>query len=140
MGATASMLIAETVDEVPADTNGKGKSRGKRARRPEVTLGDNPWPMEASVFAAPGTTVLSAQPQATPPAPEPTPAPTPVPATAPAAEQPAGKQRRAPKDRGVTRRVQARRKKTRRPKKARGQQDRRIAPACAAGPRPRRAP
>lgn len=91
MGATASTLIAETVDEVPADTNGKGKSRGKRARRPEVTLGDNPWPIEASVFAAPGTTVLSAQPQATPPAPEPTLAPTPVPATAPAAEQPAGK-------------------------------------------------
>jgi len=56
---SASTLIQETVEaseEMP-------KARGKRARRPDVTLGDTPWPIDQSVFAAPGSMVLSAQVQ-----------------------------------------------------------------------------
>ncbi|KAI3594118.1 Maebl [Cupriavidus sp. U2] len=54
---SASTLIPETVeaaDEVPAP-------RGRRSRRPDVTLSETPWPIDQSVFAAPGTTVLAAQ-------------------------------------------------------------------------------
>ncbi|WP_423192572.1 NYN domain-containing protein [Cupriavidus sp. H18C2] len=53
---SASTLIAETVDPVEEAP----KARGKRTRRPEVTLSETPWPIDQSVFSAPGTTVLSA--------------------------------------------------------------------------------
>ncbi|WP_349609756.1 NYN domain-containing protein [Cupriavidus sp. DF5525] len=40
----------------------KGHTARKRAaRRPDVTLSETPWPIDQSVFAAPGTTVLTAQ-------------------------------------------------------------------------------
>lgn len=54
---SASTLIPETVeaaDEMPAP-------RGRRSRRPDVKLSETPWPIDQSVFAAPGTTVLAAQ-------------------------------------------------------------------------------
>ncbi|WP_317922585.1 NYN domain-containing protein [Cupriavidus sp. TA19] len=39
----------------------KGRTARKRAaRRPDVTLSETPWPIDQSVFSAPGTTVLSA--------------------------------------------------------------------------------
>lgn len=52
---SASTLIPEAV-EAPAPS-----PRGKRSRRPEVSLSETPWPIDQSVFAAPGTMVLSAQ-------------------------------------------------------------------------------
>ena len=65
---SASTLIPETV-EADAETP---KARGKRpSRRPDVTLSDTPWPIEQSVFAAPGTTVLAAQVEVEAPAPAP---------------------------------------------------------------------
>lgn len=57
---SASTLIPETL-EAPAEMPA---ARGKRARRPDVILSDTPWPIDQSVFAAPGTTVLSAQVEA----------------------------------------------------------------------------
>ncbi len=54
---SASTLIPESVeaaDDAP-------KARGKRTRRPAVELSATPWPIDQSVFAAPGATVLSAQ-------------------------------------------------------------------------------
>ena len=53
---SASTLIPESVEieEEP-------KARGKRAKRPDVKLSETPWPIDQSVFAAPGTTVVSAQ-------------------------------------------------------------------------------
>jgi uncharacterized LabA/DUF88 family protein len=62
---SASTLIQEAL-EAPAE---ESKSLGKRARRPDVKLSDTPWPIDHSVFAAPGSTVLSAQVEA-PAAPE----------------------------------------------------------------------
>ncbi|WP_454765269.1 NYN domain-containing protein [Cupriavidus campinensis] len=55
LAGSASTLIPEAV-EAPA-----ASSRGKRAKRPEVSLSETPWPIDQSVFAAPGATVLSAQ-------------------------------------------------------------------------------
>ncbi|AGW92280.1 hypothetical protein N234_19825 [Ralstonia pickettii DTP0602] len=44
------------------ETAPKGHTARKRAaRRPDVTLSETPWPIDQSVFAAPGTTVLTAQ-------------------------------------------------------------------------------
>ena len=54
---SASTLIQESV-EAPEE---KPKAGGKRAKRPDVKLSDTPWPIDQSVFAAPGATVLSAQ-------------------------------------------------------------------------------
>ncbi|MGO4306081.1 NYN domain-containing protein [Cupriavidus sp. RAF12] len=54
---SASTLISEALDAPEDRSNG----RGKRTRRPDVALSDKPWPIDQSVFAAPGTTVLSAQ-------------------------------------------------------------------------------
>ena len=54
---SASTLIPETVEAADEDA----RPRGKRARRPDVTLSETPWPIDQSVFAAPGTTVLAAQ-------------------------------------------------------------------------------
>jgi uncharacterized LabA/DUF88 family protein len=55
---TASTLISETVD---MDADDAPKNRGRRTRRPDVKLSETPWPIDQSVFAAPGSTVLSAQ-------------------------------------------------------------------------------
>lgn len=43
----------------PQPKSGTG-ARKRAARRPEVTLSETPWPIDQSVFAAPGTTVLTA--------------------------------------------------------------------------------
>ncbi|GJG97005.1 NYN domain-containing protein [Cupriavidus pauculus] len=51
---SASTLISEEVAEPQPKP-------GKRSKRPEVTLSDTPWPIDQSVFAAPGTTVLPAK-------------------------------------------------------------------------------
>jgi len=51
---SASTLIPETVD-APVE---QPTARDKRTRRPDVKLSDTPWPIDQSVFAAPGTTVL----------------------------------------------------------------------------------
>nr|WP_315592937.1 NYN domain-containing protein [uncultured Cupriavidus sp.] len=53
---SASTLIPESVE-----VEEEPKARGKRAKRPDVKLSETPWPIDQSVFAAPGTTVLSAQ-------------------------------------------------------------------------------
>lgn len=55
---SASTLIPEAVE--PAEPEEATKARGKRAKRPDVKLSDKPWPIDQSVFAAPGTMVLSA--------------------------------------------------------------------------------
>jgi len=57
VAGSASTLIPETVEAVDE----KPAPRGKRARRPDVQLSETPWPIDQSVFAAPGTTVLAAQ-------------------------------------------------------------------------------
>lgn len=50
---------------VEATTPARPSTRRKRAaKRPEVALSETPWPIEASVFAAPGNTVLTATVQA----------------------------------------------------------------------------
>ncbi|HBO80079.1 MAG TPA: hypothetical protein DD502_18240, partial [Cupriavidus sp.] len=54
---SASTLIQEAV-EVSTE---RPKAGGKRGKRPDVTLSDTPWPIDQSVFSAPGATVLSAQ-------------------------------------------------------------------------------
>lgn len=99
---SASTLIPETVE---ADDE-KPKARGKRpSKRPDVTLSDTPWPIDQSVFAAPGTTVLAAQVEVESPAPvveaekeeE-------VPAPAPAPKKPAAK-KAAPRKRAPAKKV-----------------------------------
>ncbi|QET03364.1 NYN domain-containing protein [Cupriavidus pauculus] len=84
---SASTLIPETVDEGEDEAPRQSRSRGKRTRRPEVTLGDKPWPIDASVFAAPGNTVVSARPETAPVA-EPESEPESEPAVAPAIDTP----------------------------------------------------
>ncbi|WP_354682800.1 NYN domain-containing protein [Cupriavidus necator] len=71
---------------------GRAGARKRAARRPDVTLSETPWPIDQSVFAAPGTTVLTAQVEAQP---EVQPVPTPEPAAEPA-PAPARKPRRRP--------------------------------------------
>lgn len=91
---SASTLIPESV-EPPAP------SRGKRAKRPEVALSDTPWPIDQSVFAAPGTTVLSAQ-VVEAPAEAPAPAEeTPKPAARKAPAKKAAPRKRAPAKKAV---------------------------------------
>ncbi|NOV25575.1 NYN domain-containing protein [Cupriavidus necator] len=52
-------------DPEPKAGNPTG-ARKRAARRPEVTLSETPWPIDQSVFAAPGTTVLTATVEAEP--------------------------------------------------------------------------
>ncbi|CAG9174601.1 NYN domain-containing protein [Cupriavidus pampae] len=104
IAGSASTLIPETLGEAPEeeeDAARTSKSRNRRAKRPEVALSEKPWPIDASVFAAPGNTVVSAQPEPAPveaapvaKAPE-----EPAPATAPAKKAPAKRapRKRAPK-------------------------------------------
>lgn len=63
----------------------RATARKRAARRPEVTLSETPWPIDQSVFAAPGTTVLTATVEAEP-----------QPAAAEAAPAPARKTRKRP--------------------------------------------
>ncbi|MFJ4290408.1 NYN domain-containing protein [Cupriavidus sp. NPDC089707] len=57
--------------EPQADAEPKPRSRKRPARRPEVTLSETPWPIDQSVFAAPGATVLTATVEAEPEVPAP---------------------------------------------------------------------
>ncbi|RZT29654.1 NYN domain-containing protein [Cupriavidus agavae] len=93
---SASTLIPETVEPVEEAP----KARGKRSRRPEVTLSETPWPIDQSVFSAPGTTVLSAKAEAeAEPEPEVV-AEEPAVEAAPAEEKkPAAKKKAAPRKR-----------------------------------------
>jgi len=60
---SASTLISEAVSEDDAEAPTQARSKGgRRTKRPEVKLSETPWPIDQSVFAAPGTTVLAAQP------------------------------------------------------------------------------
>ncbi|SPA45952.1 conserved hypothetical protein [Cupriavidus taiwanensis] len=52
-------------DPEPKTAN-RASARKRAARRPEVTLSETPWPIDQSVFAAPGTTVLTATVEAEP--------------------------------------------------------------------------
>ncbi|WP_432258560.1 NYN domain-containing protein [Cupriavidus sp. TMH.W2] len=73
---------AEPVAEAALQAESKSRPARKRAtRRPDVTLSETPWPIDQSVFAAPGTTVLTAQVEVEPrPQPEPAAEPAPAPA------------------------------------------------------------
>lgn len=53
---------AEAVAEEPADAPAR-KTRKRAPRRPDVSLSETPWPIDQSVFAAPGDTVVTAQVQ-----------------------------------------------------------------------------
>ncbi|MGY2489760.1 NYN domain-containing protein [Cupriavidus sp. CP313] len=99
-------VAADVVEPVPAaepvveaapqpEAAPKGRTAHKRAaRRPDVTLSETPWPIDQSVFAAPGMTVLTAQVE---PQPELKPEPQPEPAAAAAAAPaPARKPRKRP--------------------------------------------
>lgn len=54
-------VVADIVQEEPAAP--AKKTRKRAPRRPDVSLSETPWPIEQSVFAAPGDTVLTAQVQ-----------------------------------------------------------------------------
>jgi uncharacterized LabA/DUF88 family protein len=47
-------------------SDSRAGARKRAARRPEVALSETPWPIDQSVFAAPGTTVLTAKVEAEP--------------------------------------------------------------------------
>ncbi|WP_373378749.1 NYN domain-containing protein [Cupriavidus nantongensis] len=63
--AVPPLEAAPQPDPQPASGN-PGGARKRAARRPEVTLSETPWPIDQSVFAAPGTTVLTATVEAEP--------------------------------------------------------------------------
>ncbi|CAN7525124.1 NYN domain-containing protein [Cupriavidus necator] len=90
--------VAEPVAEAAPQAESKARPARKRAtRRPDVTLSETPWPIDQSIFAAPGTTVLSAQIEAQPEAQlEPEPQPEAAAAGAAPARSPARKARKRP--------------------------------------------
>ncbi len=73
------------LDPDPGSRGTPGLVTRQARQAPEVALSDTPWPIDQSVFAAPGATVLSAQVA------EPT-----EPAPAPAEEAPTPAARKAP--------------------------------------------
>ena len=86
--------VAEPVAEAAPQAESKARPARKRAtRRPDVTLSETPWPIDQSIFAAPGTTVLSAQIEAQP---EAQPQPEAAAAEAAPARAPARKTRKRP--------------------------------------------
>ncbi|QUN28221.1 NYN domain-containing protein [Cupriavidus sp. KK10] len=86
--------VAEPVAEAAPQAESKARPARKRAtRRPDVTLSETPWPIDQSIFAAPGTTVLSAQVEAQP---EAQPQPEAAAAEAAPARAPARKTRKRP--------------------------------------------
>ncbi|EYS87710.1 hypothetical protein CF68_01870 [Cupriavidus sp. SK-4] len=86
--------VAEPVAEAAPQAESKARPARKRAtRRPDVTLSETPWPIDQSIFAAPGTTVLSAQVE---PLPEAQPQPEAAAAEAAPARAPARKTRKRP--------------------------------------------
>ncbi len=96
--AEAAPVPAALVEaEAPVEPASADKpSRAKRAsRRPDVTLNETPWPIDQSVFAAPGATVLTAQVEAAVPT-ESAEAAEPV---AKPAAKPAAKKKAAPRKR-----------------------------------------
>jgi uncharacterized LabA/DUF88 family protein len=60
--APQAEVVADVVVEEPVAPAAK-KTRKRAPRRPEVSLSETPWPIDQSVFAAPGDTVLTAQVQ-----------------------------------------------------------------------------
>ncbi|UIF86027.1 NYN domain-containing protein [Cupriavidus sp. UYPR2.512] len=94
--AVASEPAADPVAEAAPqpEPSPKGRPARKRAtRRPDVTLSETPWPIDQSIFAAPGTTVLSAQVE---PQPEVQPQPEAAAAEAVPARAPLRKTRKRP--------------------------------------------
>ncbi|XYI46324.1 HTH OST-type domain-containing protein [Cupriavidus necator] len=86
--------VAEPAAEAAPQAESKARPARKRAtRRPDVTLSETPWPIDQSIFAAPGTTVLSAQVEAQP---EAQPQPEAAAAEAAPARAPARKTRKRP--------------------------------------------
>ncbi|SCU83344.1 conserved hypothetical protein [Cupriavidus necator] len=95
--AVPELEAAPQPDPEPTPS-GRAGARKRATRRPDVTLSETPWPIDQSVFAAPGTTVLTAQVE---PEPELTPELQSAATSAPAAEAapapaPARKTRRRP--------------------------------------------
>ncbi len=60
--ALQAEVVTDAVPEEPAAPAAR-KTRKRAPRRPEVSLSETPWPIDQSVFAAPGDTVLTAQVQ-----------------------------------------------------------------------------
>lgn len=98
--AVEAMAVAEVVEQAANEAPGEAEaapaaskaSRAKRAaRRPEVTLSETPWPIDQAVFAAPGSTVLTAQVE------EAAPAEAAEPAAKPAAKKKAAPRKRTAK-------------------------------------------
>ncbi|WP_316151799.1 NYN domain-containing protein [Cupriavidus sp. BIC8F] len=86
--------VGEPVAEAAPQAESKARPARKRAtRRPDVTLSETPWPIDQSIFAAPGTTVLSAQVEVQP---EAQPQPETAAAEAAPARAPARKTRKRP--------------------------------------------
>ena len=54
-------VVTDAVPEVPAAPAKKARKRAPR--RPDVSLSETPWPIDQSVFAAPGETVVTSQVQ-----------------------------------------------------------------------------
>lgn len=54
-------VVTDVVPEVPAAPAKKARKRAPR--RPDVSLSETPWPIDQSVFAAPGETVVTSQVQ-----------------------------------------------------------------------------
>jgi len=63
--AEALPAAAEVIADAPPVAAAK-KPRKRASRRPDVAMSETPWPIDQSVFAAPGDTVLTAQVQAVP--------------------------------------------------------------------------
>ncbi len=59
-------LEAAPQPDPQSQAGSRTSARKRAARRPEVTLSETPWPIDQSVFAAPGTTVLTATVEAEP--------------------------------------------------------------------------
>ncbi|WER45819.1 NYN domain-containing protein [Cupriavidus sp. WKF15] len=60
--APQATVAVDVVPDEPAAPAAR-KTRKRAPRRPEVALSEKPWPIDQSVFAAPGDTVLTAQVQ-----------------------------------------------------------------------------
>jgi len=58
VAAEPEVVEATVVEPAPKASPG---ARKRAARRPDVALSETPWPIDQSVFAAPGATVLTAQ-------------------------------------------------------------------------------
>ncbi|CAG9170293.1 NYN domain-containing protein [Cupriavidus pinatubonensis] len=57
------VVAADVIAEEPPAPAAKKPARKRVPRRPDVALSEKPWPIDQSVFAAPGDTVLTGQVQ-----------------------------------------------------------------------------